>query len=323
MPKISLLPPQSVPTINDKAPIVSGGVTDYVLLSDLIALFFANATGANSPVTRQSENQFDYIVRSTGVWSGDSVGVNRNASMTAATIYINGRRIPIAAVTARTFTASKDTYVDVLDNLDGTGTLVYTEVTNNAASPALAANSIRVAIIVTGATTIAAAGSVNQGQETMILPIASSVPYAVTDSLGNVICPRDPNKRTLGYRIITAAVSATSSGSAVQVTGLSSPVIVPLTRKIKISAFFFNTFPNAAANVSLTIWDGTVGSGTQIAAAQENAAGSSDAGHIYVEATITPTAASKTYNIGWQTSASTYNMQAAATTPCFVRVELA
>src|SRR5205085_10334892 len=115
-------------------------------------------------------------------------------------VYINGRRHTVATITAHAFTASKDTYIDLLySTVDNVATPVYTEVSNNAASPALAANSVRVCIIQSGAT-ITATTKVNQGEETKVFPIASSIPYAVTDSLGNLICPRDPNRKILGYR---------------------------------------------------------------------------------------------------------------------------
>lgn len=237
MPKISQLPQDTAPTTTDKVPLVDTetSTTKYALLSDLIATIFANATGSNSPVTRWDESFGDYVA-SGGVWSGDSYAVNRNASMTAMVVYINGRRISISAVTSRTFTASKDTYIDTLDNTDGTGTLVYTEVANNAASPALASNSLRIGIIVTGATTIAAVGSINQGQPNKVLPIASSVNYSVQDSLGNLICCRDPNNRVLGYRQYTS--SQGSITSTVDLTGLTScPVIVPANRNVIVRGF--------------------------------------------------------------------------------------
>jgi hypothetical protein len=142
--------------------------------------------------------------------------------MTSGVVRINGRRFTVATVTARSFTASKDTYVDILYSAtDNTGTPVYTEVTNNAASPALASNSVRIGIVVAGATSIAAAASINQGQETMLLPIASSIPYAVTDSLGNLICPRDPNRKVLGFKQVLADQTLISGPS--DITGFKLP----------------------------------------------------------------------------------------------------
>lgn len=190
--KISGLPKQVAPATADKVPLVHGNETDYALLSDLITLFFNNIPSGVIPGLTT-----DYVI-SGGVWTGDSLAVNRNASMTAISVYLGQRTIAIGAVVARTFTASKDTYIDILNNLDGTGTLVYTEVSNNAASPALASNSIRIGIIVTGATTIAAAGSINQGQDEKVLPISASIAYAINDSLGNRICRRNANETRRG-----------------------------------------------------------------------------------------------------------------------------
>lgn len=285
----------------------------------------AGDSTANSLTTWRDEGALDFIV-SGGVWTADSVGVNKNASMTAMSIVINGRRIPISSVTARTFTASKDTYIDVLDNADGTGTLVYTEVTNNAASPALASNSVRVGIIITGATTIATTASVNQGQEDRVLPIASSIAYTVTDSLGNLICPRDPNRKILGYKQLTTGITTTAT-TATQLTGLSCPVIVPTGRKVKISvglsAFYTNTNNRV---IHLSIWSGTVGSGTQLADVAPNFSSTSgtQASLGAMSAVNTPSSASTTYNVGWhENAAGTMGFDAAATLPAFILVELA
>ena len=177
---------------------------------------------------------FDFVL-SGCVWTADSVGVNLNASMTVGVVVINGNPINVSLVTARGFTTNVDTYIDVLDNGDGTGLLVYTTAATNAASPALAANSIRIGII-QAAGTITATTKVNQGEEDRVFPIASSIPYAVTDSLGNLICSRDPQRRTLGQRRIIASLGPTAtSTSDVDLTGLSVPVIVPLGRKILIT----------------------------------------------------------------------------------------
>lgn len=120
---------------------------------------------------------YDDFVNTGLIWTGDNYGVNLNGSMSTGIIYINGRRLSIGAVTAHGFTASKDTYVDILDNADGTGTVVYTEVANGAASPALAANSVRIAKVVTNGTSIAAATSIVQWG---------------SDSLTNTIYPDNP-----------------------------------------------------------------------------------------------------------------------------------
>ena len=67
----------------------------------------------------------------------------------AGTAYINQVLITIAQDT-KAFTASKDTYVDVGDDT----IVTYTEVVNGAGAPALAADAIRLAKVVTDGTTI-------------------------------------------------------------------------------------------------------------------------------------------------------------------------
>lgn len=256
----------------------------------------ASAVIANDVVEQANlrEKLVDYsfdFVASGCVWSGDAYASTLNASMTAGVVYIGGKRVAVSAVTARAFTASKDTYIDV----SNTGTITYTEVANNATSPALAANSIRIGIIVTGASNIANVGSVNQGQENKVLPIASSIPVQVTDMNGNLICPRDPNRKLLGYRQITSDFS-TASASGVQITGLSVPFIVPTGRKVKATLFSPRAANNNNVYANVSIWDGTVGSGTLL---QSGSIWSDVTGRGYtmnVEYVGTPNTASKTYN---------------------------
>lgn len=302
----------------------SGPTTKRGLLSILAAFFFNQVNipaGSGSPVTRDDEIAFDHV-NSGCVWSGDSYGSNRNASMTAGVIYINGRRLSISAVSARTFTASKDTYIDVLDNQDGTGTLVYTEVANNAASPALAANSIRIGIIITAAGSIANVGSVNQGQEDKVLPIASSIPYAVTDSLGNLICNRNPSQTIVGYRQIVASQTFSSS-SATQVVGLSVPILVPTGRKVRVT-FAGNTFQHSSAvTVTSSIWDGTVGSGTQIAGQPEFVASATASMNSTLETRpITLSAGLHTINAAISVPSATGTLTASTAAPRYLLVEL-
>lgn len=68
---------------------------------------------------------------------------------TAVLAYIGGRRVSVAA-TSRTYTASRDTYVD----LAGTGVYTYVEVANGAIEPGVTAGAVRMAKVVTDATQI-------------------------------------------------------------------------------------------------------------------------------------------------------------------------
>ena len=95
-------------------------------------------------ITRFNETISDHVA--SGLVVTDDTGLT--ADISAGVAYINGIRLNISAVNNRTFTASKDTYVDLGDN----GVLDYNEVSNNAAPPALSANHLRLARVVTNAT---------------------------------------------------------------------------------------------------------------------------------------------------------------------------
>lgn len=268
----------------------------------------AGFTTAVSPVTRYNDTLFDHIPNNGCVWSGDSYGVTRAASMTAGVVYINGVRLTVAAVTARTFTASRDTYVYLTDNGDGTAAFTYSEVTNNNTSPAAPANGVLVGIIVTGATFITNVGSVNQGQEDKVLPIASSIAYTTTDSLGNLICPRDPTRRILGYRQILSNFTTTSV-TAVQITGLTAPVIIPNNGR-KIEGFIHTRgLYNGANQVLTSLWEGVVASGTLFGGSYGISSGSGASPGVAF-GIRTPTSGSKTYNAGLLVNAGTGTFEA-------------
>lgn len=195
---------------------------------------FTNNVINTSKLKTASEFIYDHV--SSGcVITADNAGVNKNYSISAGVAYIAGERCTVAAVSAQTVGASKDRYIDLRSNGDGTASYITNEVNNNAASQALTAGDLRVGIVVAGATTIANAGSINQGEHDKLLPIASSTPYAVTDSLGNLICPRDPQRRIIGYRVQQGTYSTATTGSYVDVTAMSCPVIVPAGRRVKVS----------------------------------------------------------------------------------------
>jgi hypothetical protein len=323
--KITSYPQDTTPTVDDQVLTVDIGTGSNrkVALSDLITLFFNNQpAAAATSTTLAQDTMFDFVKGGTGAITADSVGVTRNGSISAITAYQNGQKLTISAVAARSFTASKDTYVDIL-NTAGVGSLVYTEVTNNAASPALAANSIRLGVVVTGATTIATTASINQGQEDRVLPIASSVPYTTTDSLGNLICPRDPFRKLLGYKQVTANQTSASL-TAVAMAALSCPIIVPTTRKIKITISSDSGSNNTLNDYfQFTVWDGTVGSGTQVVGVTGQVGIISQPLPTHRDINITPATTSKTYNTGINAlGGGTATFSGSSVTPGFIRIEL-
>jgi hypothetical protein len=264
---------------------------------------------------------YDYVV-SGCEWTADAAGSTLAASMTAGVVVINGNPITVAAVTARTFTASKDVYQGFSDNGDGTALIVYYDNTTNAASPSLATAGYTVlnAIIVVGAGSIAAAASINQGQEDRVLPIASSIPYAVTDSLGNLICPRDPNRKILGYKRL---VSTFSSGTTAEtlVTGLNMPMIAPSSpRKVIIKFAALPTVSGSSGTAIVAIYDGVFGSGgTKIGSLNIT---STNSGGIVEAITTLAASSSHTFTFTVASTAGNPSVAAAATTPAYVSAEL-
>lgn len=130
------------------------------------------------------------------------------------------------------------------------------------------------------------------------------------------------NAITLGYIQLTSNFSTTSI-SAVQLTGLSLSVTIPSGgRRIKLTAYIGNPYNGTSGDgYELTLWDGTVGTGTQLAlATNENGIG--DAHFIMCMAVIQPAAGAKTYNVGIRcVLGGIVNTQSSTGSPSFLLVE--
>lgn len=261
---------------------------------------------------------YDYVV-SGCVITADAAGSTLNFSMTSGVVVINGNPVTVASFSASAATASRDTYVDVLDNGNGTGLVVKTGgniVTNNAASPALASNSVRLGIVVSGAGNIAAAASINQGQEDRVLPIASSIAYSVTDSLGNLICPRDPSRKILGMRQRVADFSSGTTADTL-ITGFNCPVIIPTGRKVKITIY---STSSASAGVSvIKLYEGIFGSGG-VQKQQYNQSSTNSSVGLMFE--YTPTSGSVTFTASVGSTSGNPTFVGAANNPSYILVEL-
>jgi hypothetical protein len=92
------------------------------------------------------------------------------STSTAGVMYYAGSKVVVASDGGHTYTASRDTYVDVSNN----GVYTYNAVTNGAAAPALTASSIRVAKVVTGAGAVTSV--VQSGLDSNNIPIYPTSP---------------------------------------------------------------------------------------------------------------------------------------------------
>lgn len=271
----------------------------------------------NDIITKIDETTFDFVAEGC-ILAGVSYGASLNYTMTLGTVYINGTRVVVSAIASTALAASKDNYIDVGIN----GVVTVTAVANNAASPALAANSIRLGIIVTGAANIANVGSVNQGQENKVLPIASSIAYSVTDSLGNLICPRDPQRKVLGYRQATSSSNPNTTPTAIP--GLTVPVIVPTGRKVKVS-FYGGAATGGAPGAVLTIalYETSILAGNRLNSYDWSTPNTNYVnGGASIAQVATPNANSKTYLAAYSVNTGAGTLTASATAPAYILVEL-
>lgn len=125
----------------------------------------------------------------------------------------------------------------------------------------------------------------------------------------------------LGYASITS--NATTTATSAASISLGTTVTIPAGgRSVKITAFGRALYHSTAgAGATISIWDGTVGSGTQLSAGLGLQNGTGTSGGMAI-AVVTPSAGSKTYNVGLHANqVGTATLEAAATYPAFILVE--
>lgn len=197
-----------------------------------------------NPQVRGSETLSNFVY-SGCIWSAVS---GFSGTMTGGTIYVNGYRTIVSGVGANTFAASSDTYVDI----DYLGNVYYLAVANNASSPSLTANALRVAKIITNASAITSV--VQSGYDSNFVPI-----YAQS-SLAGI----NPVKLTIGNTVQSFANSGTAGGTVYYINiggiklcwGITGSLSVTGTGDqssaygINFPNGFFNTIQSAIATAS-------------------------------------------------------------------------
>ncbi len=135
-------------------------------------------------------------------------------------------------------------------------------------------------------------------------------------------CPRIDN--ILGRAIFAGGTFSNASATATNILGLQVPVTIPANRKVRIIASTENLYNATLANgqALLSIWDGTAGSGTQLAQSFQQGA-TTDSSGGYCDVIVMPSSTSKTYNAGLaRGSGGTASFDSGITTPAFLTVEL-
>jgi hypothetical protein len=128
---------------------------------------------------------------------------------------------------------------------------------------------------------------------------------------------------TLGYKSDSTGFT-TAVTTDTQISGMTVTVTIPAGgRRVKITAYYGLFFNSNTTNAGfLTIWDGTVGTGTKLAQASGGYISGSVANGIIAMAVVTPAAGSKTYNLGAYTAgAGTLTGSASSTNQGFILVE--
>ena len=127
----------------------------------------------------------------------------------------------------------------------------------------------------------------------------------------------------LGHTLLCNSFS-TAATSPTQISGLSVSVTIPAGgAKVKITIYtmyVLNTTATAANNI--TLWDGTVGSGTQLTLQGVTTPINSSATPLTAQWVGTVPAGSKTYNAAIHTNTGTTSFYGAADSPGFILVEL-
>lgn len=117
------------------------------------------------------------------------------------------------------------------------------------------------------------------------------------------------NAIKLGYTELTADAN-TSGTSETEVTGLATTVTIPSGSRSIIIMGSFVCQANAAANMSVNLWDGAVTSGTLLVASMQ---GINGLNQMSVNKVVTPAAGSKTYRVSVKTSSGTATMRGTGT----------
>lgn len=165
----------TINTLLDSSAGVATGVT--LTAGTHTVILTATAAWADSLLV-MTDRMIDHVVSGLVIPTSGTLA----ATASAGVAYVLGRRV-VKAAQAHTYTASKDTYVD-LDNTLYT----YVAVTNGAGAPALTANAIRIAKVVTSASAVTSV--VQTGVDSNGVNIYNNVsqPFSnVSDSGGQTI----------------------------------------------------------------------------------------------------------------------------------------
>jgi hypothetical protein len=197
--------------------------TTYIM-ADVAAYFkgLRDGTLSNDPLRP--------IVAPNFVVSGGVVALSSGLVGTFSNIvfYQNGRKYSGTSIANKTYNASNDTYVDITGNADGTVTVTYTAVANNAAAPALSANNLRIAKVVTNGSAITGVTQTGSDSLSNFIYTAANQSIVPTRDDNTTITTQGRTATVHGWGYIQAGgtVNSMSKTVALPITFKTVPIIM-------------------------------------------------------------------------------------------------
>lgn len=254
-------------------------------------------------------------------------GTSGTVTVAAGVYYANGYRVVYGGGSV-SLVASTDTYIDIDQNgtVHSTGAL---SVANNANSPSLTANSIRIGIVTTNGSNNVT--NINQGQTTMTVPYylvsGQQVFMSVNDSIGNLIYPCAPTQVgiMIGYRGIGTGAPAVTINADQIIPQLYFTVIVPPGRKLTLKMVIPAATLNVTGNAVYKLWDGVPGSGAVLQTNVQTITAGAYA-EVIAEVELSPNTTgspiSKTYSVSQNGGGNTLTTGSSATAPVYLTAKL-
>ena len=163
---------------------------------------------------------------------GSDPGASLTMTIPGGTAYVIGKRVVKSGSDAdltKTYTASKDTYVDI----SNTGAITYSEVANGAAAPAVAANSIRLEKVITNATEITGVTDLRVMKPNVAASSGSDEASQLLDNVG-IAASIDSNALTIALK--GADGNAPSASNVVKIKFRSATLTSGITYTREITA---------------------------------------------------------------------------------------
>jgi hypothetical protein len=241
----------STAIVEDKTPQLGGDLDTNG--KDINAISQTNAIENKSKLLQIEDIISDFVV--SGLLPVTSV--NLTSDIGEGKAYVTGTRV-VKAVTPKTYTASRDTYVDI----NSVGTYTFVEVSNGATTPSVTSDSIRLAKVVTDTNNITGVTDlrelkINISKEVLfdILTLSNTGLHLLdTDASHDLIIAPGSNltaDRTLTITTGDASRTLTLSNNVTldqDVDSTSSPTFVSPTINTSVTGTAFLDEDNMASN---------------------------------------------------------------------------